>query len=127
MIGGLFFSLFVVAEIKARADLEVDGVVLNSVLKGTVRPVRTYVLRFPNSDAQFKYAAGPNDHSLSRSVPNGAHVIKKKGDLTYTVDGRVINDSPTGAYLGLLALAVTAFVAGSIAGIRWFRAYYRSL
>ena len=129
LTGGLLFSLLAVSELRTRADIAIDGVVVSSVLnrREPNRPVRKYVLRSLESGATFKYSAGPVDHALSQSIPNGARVIKKKGQLAYTVDGRRIDDFPTGFYSVALALAVPAFVAGAVAGIRRFRAYYRSL
>jgi len=129
LMGGLLFSIFGVCEMMARVNLAVDGVVVSSILdcKEPNRCVRRYVLRSSETGREFKYAAAGVDHALSRSIPNGARVVKKKGELKYTVDGRVIDDFPTNVYLVMLAITVTVVVAGSVAGIRWFRAYYRSL
>jgi len=84
------------------------------------------VLRSRDSGSRFTYVAGPNDESLSQSIPDGATVIKKRGQLTYTVDGRVIHDFPTVVYGLFLVFGVPAFVVGCVAGWRRVARYYHS-
>ena len=128
LAGGFLFTLLGSAEILSRANLEVDGVVVRSVLnrKEPNRPVRMYVLRSP-AGVEFRYAAGPVDHALSQDIPDGARVIKRQGELTYSIDGRTVDDFPTSVYIGALCFTASAFVGGSIAGVLAFRRYYKSL
>ena len=129
-IGGLFLSILAAAEMSARANLTVDGIVISSELRhpegARNRESRAYVLQSPSGE-EFQYSAGPNDHSLSQSIPNGARVIKKKGKMTYTVDGRTIDDFPTGVYSVAGAGGALVFIMGSIASWKRFRRYYKGL
>ena len=131
MAAGLLFGAFAASEFAARATIAVDGIVISSELKCEEprhnRCVRTYLLRSVNSGRLFTYAAGPNDESLPQSIPDGARVLKRKGELSYTIDGHTVLGFPIWWYSGMILLGIAMFVAGLIGGYRWWLAFRRSL
>ncbi len=131
IFGGLLVLLFAVSEFIARINTDIDGVVMSSVLKcvepAHYRCVRTYTLISLTSGALFTYAAGPNDESLPQSIPNGAHIIKKKGKLSYTINGRTSLGFPLWFYSGLITVGGWCFLGGIIAGCRWFSSFCKGL
>jgi hypothetical protein len=59
------------------------------------------------------YRANGNDTALSRGIPIGAYVIKKRWQLDYYVDGKRISDFPANFYFPLLMAALLLVAFGS--------------
>ncbi len=92
----------------ARLTTELDGLVVSSQDVPTGRGPRystEYTLRGPDGGQQV-YVAGPTDASLPRSLPLGTYLRKKKWSLSYTENGRIVNDFPILFYILTLGMAI---------------------
>jgi hypothetical protein len=87
-----------------RLTVQLDGVVVarqevsTSSRRGTI-----YVLRGPDGSDQ-EYVAGATDASLSRDMPIGTIIKKRKWELSYEKNG-VLVDFPTYAYSAIFGIA----------------------
>ena len=94
----------------ARLMTEIDGTVTvrqevtTSGRRGTIYTVRGA------HGADREYVAGATDASLSREMPVGTVVVKRKWHLSYLRDDAPVNDFPTYAYSGTLGLAAACLL-----------------
>jgi hypothetical protein len=95
-----------------RAKVELNGTVISSVdrpAKNAPRYFSEYVVK---SDAGLDqtYIAGPTDASLQRSLPVGTRVVKNRGELSYEINGSLV-EFPKYFYGGVLAFAMITILA----------------
>lgn len=101
--------LFAGAEIYQRAAIELHGKVVSAITT-CVQPVNnrcstSYI--FEASDrSQQVYVAGPTDKALPRRLPVGTVVVKDRWALSYSLNGRQVDDFPIMFYSGLLVLGL---------------------
>jgi hypothetical protein len=107
----MVISAGAISSILERAEIEVDGQVISAETTCEQpynnRCVTRYVLR-TRTGSQVLYAAGPGDSSLQRRLPIGTWITKHKWDISYSIDGKRIDDFPLRFYFGILV--VSAFV-----------------
>jgi hypothetical protein len=70
-----------------------------------------YVIRKPDG-SQLEYVAGATDASLSRTIPLGAELEKRKWELSYSVNGKRIKDFPASFYFAILGAALATLFLG---------------
>lgn len=116
---------FALAEFHARQRIEIDGVV---VVSNTVcqqphsnRCVTTYEILAAGATKPVVYKAGPNDHSLRRSLPAGTRLFKRKGTLSYEINGTLVDDFPRIPYFATAGVGIGLAVAGVIRVFRFWR------
>jgi len=100
---------FACSEIYQRAVIELNGVVVSSqtscVQPQNNRCATTYVVEGPDK-SRTTYIAGPTDKALSRQLPVGTMIAKKKWALAYSINGQRINDFPSIFYGTLLVFGL---------------------
>jgi hypothetical protein len=106
----LFMALYTAA---GRLLIEADGLVVARQTVYDPRRATVYTMRTP-SGRSFSLESGATDASLSRDLPVGSRVTKRKWDLAYTVDGRTVSDFSTTFY-GIVFAIGASFVWLSIA------------
>ena len=118
------FSFFT---INARLKIEVEGRIIERQEGFHYKPPdKPPVRRFVNYKILQKdgttivFYTGYTDPSLSRDMPIGAYVIKKKGKLVYTVDGEKYDDFPTRFYVIDGVIGASIFIFGIAIGI-WLK------
>jgi hypothetical protein len=102
MIGA--FGFYTLA---GRLWLQVDGIVVSSRNIPPNRGPRyatEYTLRAPDGQ-QTIYTAGPTDSSLSRSMPVGTTLKKKRWHLAYERNGHPVDDFDLSFYSVVLGIA----------------------
>jgi hypothetical protein len=76
-------------------------------------PTTLYTLQ--GSDGSIhEYTASRVDPSLPRTIPVGAYLIKRKGELSYRLNGARVDDFPLVAYVGFLIGGTACFIGASI-------------
>jgi|SRR5271155_3095329 hypothetical protein len=112
------FALFILwgfgyETVGLRLGIALDGVVIsrqelprNWYTHGTGT---AYVVRADDGTDQ-SYVAGATDGSLPRSLPLGAHVTKRKWELSYLLNGKRVEDFPVMFYAVVLAGALVCLV-----------------
>jgi hypothetical protein len=104
MTFGILVCAFAASGFYKRASIDINGQVTSSqttcVQPQNNRCSTVYRVKDMNG-VQNKYVAGFTDGSLPLRLPVGAHIEKKKWQLTYALNGRSINDFPLGFYGGL--------------------------
>jgi hypothetical protein len=70
-----------------------------------------YVIRKPDG-SKLEYVAGATDASLSRNIPVGAELEKRKWELSYSVNGKRIKDFPASFYFAILGAAIATLFLG---------------
>jgi hypothetical protein len=94
----------------ARLTIEIDGTIAArhevhaSGRRGTAYVVRT------SDGGEREYVAGATDASLSRDMPIGTAIVKRKWHLSYLRDGIPIDDFPIYAYSGTFGLALVCLL-----------------
>jgi hypothetical protein len=78
-----------------------------------------YIVRAPDGTEQL-YTAGGTDSSLPRDLPVGAHIVKRRWELSYSLNGKRIDDFPIYFYSAVTCVACALLVW---AGRRWSRRY----
>jgi hypothetical protein len=110
LIFGAILVLMSCSEIYGRALIEIDGIIINKEVvcqqPNNNRCVTNYLLRPVFGESQSSYSAGPTDQSLSRDLPVGTKLKKKKWGLNYEIDGKVVDDFPIFFYAGLLVIGL---------------------
>jgi hypothetical protein len=110
----VFWLYFGINEISQRLLIEVEGTIVSSDTTTGNRPATFYKLRSSDGN-QREYVAGCTDQSLTRRLPAGTYINKKKYDLSWEKDGQIVSDFPLGFYLGAsgigTALGILAFLA----------------
>ncbi len=102
-VAALLLFLFGANEIVQRLLIEADGIIISSQTTTGNRPITVYALRGADG-SQHQYIAGPTDRSLPRRLPEGIHISKKKYDLVWERNGRIVDDFPLNFYLGACGL-----------------------
>lgn len=99
-----------------RLGTALDGVVIarepiprNRYVHGTGT---IYVVR-GNDGVTQKYVAGATDGSLPRNIPLGAHITKRKWELSYLLNGKRVADFPVIFYAIILSGALVCLISGS--------------
>lgn len=114
--GALFvFWGFGYETVGLRLGIAVDGVVIKrEVIPRTWASHGTgmvYVVRRSDGGEQ-TYIAGATDGSLPQNIPLGAHIVKRKWELSYLLNGQRIHDFPIVFYTIILGGAVIALIWG---------------
>jgi|ERR1035441_305207 hypothetical protein len=119
----LVTSAGAISSILERAEIDVDGQVIWAETTCDQpynnRCVTRYVLR-TRTGSEVIYAAMPGDSSLARRLPIGTWITKHKWDISYSVDGKRIDDFPLRFYVGILVVGAfvgLGWIARSISGI----------
>ena len=97
--------LFGANEIVQRLLIEVEGSIISSQTTTGNRPASIYLVLAPNG-TQHQYIAGATDQSLPRQLPAGTHITKKKYELVWERDGKIVNDFPLYFYIGACGLGM---------------------
>jgi hypothetical protein len=105
-----------VSGIVGRLLISVDGRIVSSNTAEGIRPVTAYTIQAPHGESS--YIAGPTDDSLPRRMPIGTYIRKNKYDLSYSKDGKIINDFPLGFHL--LWLGISTICAWK--SVSWWKA-----
>jgi len=121
---GIPFMIFSFYNINARLKIEVEGRIIERQEGHPYKPpdkppVRRFVNYkiLQNDGTTISFYTGYTDPSLSRDMPIGAYVIKKKGKLVYTVDGEKYDDFPTLFYIIDGVIGFSIFTLGIAIGI----------
>jgi hypothetical protein len=113
MVGGMLVW-FAASTILTRAFIDVSGTITSSITECDEEPdyrcSTTY--RVVGSGAT-EYVAHGNDPSLRRRLPVGTRLVKRWGELSYTINGQTINDFPIMLYSSLCALGVVLLAGGA--------------
>ena len=105
-----------------RASIDLQGVVISRQAGhyDTVYRVYTeYTIQETNGNI-VKYRANSNDLELSRDIPIGSDIIKKRWSFAYTIDGREINDFRLKDYVAIGIIGFLLFLIGLISIIRFW-------
>jgi hypothetical protein len=117
----VFFALFILwgfgyATLWVRLTTAIDGVVVSRQYLPRTPWIHgsgmRYVILKADSTTQ-EYVAGGTDASLSRNIPAGVRLQKRKWELSYSVDGKRIDDFPRYFYSVILAGALALLFWGS--------------
>jgi len=75
-----------------------------------------------------EYTATATDPSLPRTIPIGAYVMKRKGELFYFLNGERIDDFPLTAYIVLLCVGLGCMIGAGIrlARDKWHRILFNT-
>jgi len=127
----LAFSLWIFyvnySTIAGRLEIEADGTIVKR--EGNTRYDRPggaiYTLAAPDGSLR-TLATGSTDSSLPRNLPIGRHLVKRKNELSYTLDGRRISDFPLYMYGATSGLGLSLF-AFSLFQLTWRRRCNQSL
>jgi hypothetical protein len=82
-----------------------------------------------NGDGTIReYTATTADPSLPRTIPIGAHVMKRKGELFYFLNGERIDDFPLTAYIVILCVGLGGMIGAGIRLARdpWYRILFNN-
>jgi hypothetical protein len=98
-----------------RLMTDVEGTVISAEdIPSPLAPARhgtEYILRSPTG-RPISYIAGSTDASLSRNIPVGSYIKKRRWHLSYERDGQQVDDFSISFYLASLAMAVGCLVWG---------------
>ena len=86
-------------------------------------PTTLYTLQQGDGSVH-EYTATLVDPSLPRTLPVGAYVTKRKGEVTYFLNGKPVDDFPLTAYIVLLGVGIVCLIA---AGVPLVRAQWHQL
>jgi hypothetical protein len=108
------FSLWILymaySTIAGRLEIEADGTILKrEAITRYQRPGAIYTLAAPDG-ALRTLASGCTDSSLPRELPVGGRLVKRKNDLSYTLDGRTVSDFPLPFYGATAGLGLSLLV-----------------
>jgi hypothetical protein len=107
--------LFAGSEIYERAAIELNGTVVSSetscMQPANNRCATQYIVEAPGQLRQ-TYIAGPTDKALPRRLPVGTVINKDKWQLSYSINGREVNDFPVVFYSTILMLGLMCAVWG---------------
>jgi len=111
----LLIWLFAGHEIYQRAEVALNGTVVSSET-GCLQPYNnrcdtTYIVESQNH-VRSTYVAGPTDAPLGRRLPVGTLIQKDKWALTYSVNGKIVNDFPINFYGGLMLFGLVCALFG---------------
>jgi len=121
LIWGIPMMLFSLGTINDRLSIDIQGLVVSrEVVKYRADPAGYYsIYQIRQDDGTIiEYTAHRNDPSLSVDMPDGATLIKRKWELSYTVKGKVVNDFPTVFYPVNAVIGLSILVTGLFFGIR---------
>jgi hypothetical protein len=123
IIWGIGLLIFSVANISARLSIEIEGKVISRQVGEYDTPYRWYAdYKIQQNDGTIlSYRADNNDPSLSRDIPAGASLIKKKWSLNYFVNGKEIDDFPLEFYAAPGTFGVLLIGGGVFLLIRQLR------
>jgi len=101
--------LFAGSELYQRAELQLNGTIV-SATTGCMQPwnnrcASTYVIEARDGSRQ-TYVAGSVDHALPRRLAVGTVVVKNRWVLSYSLNGRKIDDFPIFFYAGVAVLGL---------------------
>lgn len=115
---GFVDFIFFISVINARKNIDISGTVIksnkvildksNNDRYGTEYTIKT------NNGNEISYEADNNDNSLQRDLSIGTFIDKKRGNLDYTVNGKIIRDFPKGFYLGGMKISITIMILGFV-------------
>jgi hypothetical protein len=115
LIIGLMSLVFSMNEFVSRAAIALDGRIVSAYTTCQQpynnRCVTHYELLSADG-SHVNYDAGSNDQSLKRGLPVGTHIVKRRWDLTYLVDDKLIDDFPSYAYSALSAFGISLVSSG---------------
>lgn len=119
IIAGVALISFSAEEFYSRSQIEIQGTVISRQVGQYGTPYRWYAdYEIRQADGNIaSYRAEGNDHSLSRGIPSGANLIKKRWKLNYIVDNRVMDDFPKQWYFGVATTGLAIFSVGIVLGI----------
>jgi len=123
VIWGIPIMFFSLSTIYARLSIDIEGEVVSRQVGQYDTPYRwyaDYTIRLSDSKI-VNYRAENNDPSLSRDIPVGAKVVKKKWSLNYFVNGKEVDDFPRVFYPLVGSIGFLIFSGGLIIGVRRLR------
>jgi hypothetical protein len=91
VIAGAWFLFMVLYTLFGRLTTEVDGTIISRQIISEPRRGTIYSLRDSKGNLE-TYVAGATDASLSRDIPIGTHVTKKRWHLGYNLNDNYIDD-----------------------------------
>jgi len=104
--------LFAGSETYQRADLELNGTIVSAnttcMQPWNNRCATAYIFKARDGSRQ-RYVAGPTDQALPRRLPVGTVLVKDRWTLSYSLNGRKIDDFPILFYCGVLVLGLGGF------------------
>ena len=103
-------------EIYKRAAIELNGTVASSethCMQPANNRCGTHYVVEGRDGSRAAYASGPTDGSLPTGLPIGTAIAKSKWALSYSINGRRVDDFPVRVYCGVL-------VFGLILGVWWY-------
>ena len=117
-VAGIIFFALGSSEITRRIYIEVKGLVVEKEISCSKPFNNRCVARYTviNGEGEhIKYSAGPNDHSLSRSIEIGSTLDKRMGEMDYSVNGNKVDDFPLHFYLLVCLFGIGVLVFALIA------------
>lgn len=120
LIWGIPLMIFSYCCINARWKIKIEGKIIERkpghVHLHPNRELTDYKI-LQKDGTIIEYRAYGNDSQLSREMPVGGYLIKKKGDIIYTVDGKKYDDFPTINYVITGLIGALIFHFGIVFGI----------
>ena len=119
VLWGIPMMCFSLSAIYTRLNIDIQGVVVSSQVnldEHNVNRHTDYTIRELNGNV-IEYIAGASDPALSRDIPVGATLVKKKWDLNYTVNGNEVDDFPRVFYPLIGSIGFAIFASGLSIGI----------
>ncbi len=116
--------IFSIGTISARLHIEIEGEIIDRQIgKYKSGPHRWYVdYKILSGTGQIiEYRANGNDQSLSRNMPLGAILVKKRSKLTYALGDQNINDFPIIFYGIVGGIGMIILIFGMSTGIIYLK------
>jgi hypothetical protein len=105
-----------------RLQTKLDGTIIDRQdlpqSRQTHGPKTLYKIRRGDRSLGEYLALDHNDFSLPRTMPVGGSVVKRKWELSYTLNGQRVDDFPLPAYLALLAAGFLCLSGAVVLSVR---------
>jgi hypothetical protein len=117
---GFALCLFGGSQIYQRATIDLNGSIVSSETRYVPtdhnRCITQYIVE-QSDHSHTIYVGGSSPQSLPCGLPVGTAISKTKWSLSYSVNGRRVNDFSTGFYVGVIVIGLCS--------IGWWRLLYR--
>jgi hypothetical protein len=114
VLWGVMMLAFSFGTMWQRARLDFDGIIEHRDEKrhwsGPHRSYTVYIIRPATGGNSFQYVAEGNDAALSSELPIGAHIVKRKWQLSYSVNGQPRHDFPRVFYRVVAGIGLVIFL-----------------